>query len=182
MELIGMFSAKWAAKRFGLAASETDPASWNAASFIKGSLGSVAAGILMNMIRPGSGHAVLRGGLSIMAYKLLENKAIANSPFWSAQLGADDQVGYGRVPGVIECNGVGEPFVLGEDYQWRPLSAADDYRGINGYGEEYVMGDSLVRPGPLGAEEMYGDSLVRPGPLGFDDDLDQSFARSFLRR
>jgi hypothetical protein len=170
MELIGMFAAKWAAKRFGNPATETDPASWNAASYIKGALGAVGGGILMNMIKPGSGHAVLRGGLSLMAYKLIENKGIANSPFWSAQLGADESAA--RVPGVIEMNGLGEPFILGEDYQWRPLNGADDYRAISGYGaDEYVMGDALVRPGPLGAEEMYGESP-----------LDRSMGRSFLRR
>ncbi|OGO03685.1 MAG: hypothetical protein A2Y72_07745 [Chloroflexi bacterium RBG_13_53_26] len=186
MELIGMFSAKWAAKRFGNPATETDPASWNAASYIKGALGAVGGGILMNMIKPGSGHDVLRGGLSLMAYKLIENKGIANSPFWSAQLGADESAA--RVPGVIEMNGLGEPFILGEDYQWRPLNGADDYRAISGYGaDEYVMGDALVRPGPLGAEEMYGDALVRPGPLGAEEMygeslLDRSMGRSFLRR
>lgn len=190
LELIGMFAAKWAAKRFGSPATETDPASWNAASFIKGAIGAVGGGILMNMVKPGSGQAVLRGGLSLMAYKLLENKVIANSPFWSGQLGADE--GAGRVPGVIEYNGYGEPYVLGDDYQWRPLSGADDYRAItDGYGaDEYVMGDALVRPGPLGAEEMYGDALVAPGPLGGfgaeemygASDLDRSFQRSFLRR
>jgi|WetSurMetagenome_2_1015567.scaffolds.fasta_scaffold26671_5 hypothetical protein len=186
LELIGMFAAKWAAKRFGNPATETDPASWNAASYIKGALGAVGGGILMNMIKPGSGHAVLRGGLSLMAYKLIENKGIANSPFWSGQLGADESSS--RVPGVIEMNGLGEPFILGEDYQWKPLNGADDYRAISGhgYGAEEMYGDALVSPGPLG-DEMYGDALVRPGPLGAEEmygtsELDSSFARSFLRR
>ena len=196
LELLGMFAAKWAAKRFGLAATEADPASWNAASYMKGALGSVGAALLMNMVKPGSGHTVLRGGLALMAYKLVENKFISQSPFWSGQLGADEpMMGAERVPGVIEMNGLGEPFILGEDYQWKPLNGVDDYRAISdGYGAEEMYGDALVRPGPLGfgAEEMYGDALVRPGPLGFGgfgeepmmgaSGLEQSFARSFLRR
>jgi hypothetical protein len=186
-----MLAAKWAAKRFGTPATETDPTSWNAASFIKGALGAFGGGLIANMIKPGSGHAVLRGGLTLMAFKLLENKAIINSPFWNAQFG-DETMGAERVPGVIEYNGAGEPFVLGEDYQWKPLSAADDYRaGADMYG------DALVAPGPLGylgeepvvmgAETMYGDALVAPGPLGYYGEepvvmgADMS-GRSFLRR
>lgn len=194
LELLGMFAAKWAAKRFGLSATEADPASWNAASYMKGALGSVGAAILMNMVKPGSGHTVLRGGLALMAYKLVENKFISQSPFWSGQLGADEpMMGAERVPGVIEMNGLGEPFILGEDYQWKPLNGVDDYRAISdgyGYGADYVMGDALVRPGPLG----FDDALVTPGPLGFGaemygdepmmgaGELDRSFQRSFLRR
>jgi len=157
---IGMFAAKWAAKRFGEAASETDPNSWNYASYLKGSGGAAAAAIIANMVKPGSGQRVLEGGMSLMLYKLVQNELIAPSEFWGGQFGQS------REPGVIETNSEGEPYILGEDYEWYPLTENSRMQG--GYG------DSLVTPGPL------GDSLVTPGPLGAT--MDQRFVDSFLRR
>jgi len=171
MNAIGMFAAKWAAKRFGEAASETDPGSWNYASYLKGAAGATVAAYLANMVKRGSGQRVLEGGMSLMLYKLVQNELIAGNSFWSGQLGASEE----RVPGVVEENSAGEPFILGEDYQWYPLSGADDDR-IDDY-EMYGYGDALVSPGPLG----YGDALVSPGPLGASD-VDEIYARSYLRR
>ena len=179
MEMLGMFAAKWAAKRFGQAASETDPSTWNYASYIKGSVGAVVAGMLANMLKPGSGKYVMRGGLSLMGYKLLENEVFVNSPFWTAQFGEGEGEG-GYAPGDVETNSVGEPYILGDDGQWYPLQGADDYRALPEGGSEYIMGqdyygDALVSPGPL------GDALVSPGPLGATD-LDRAYNRTFLRR
>jgi hypothetical protein len=171
MNTLGMFAAKWAAKRFGDAATETDPSTWNYASYLKGAAGAAAAGFVMNMIKRGTGQRVLEGGMSLMLYKLLQNELVVNSPFWSGQLGADDD--YQRVPGTIEANSEGDYYVLGEDYQWHPMDGADDYRM-----EPELYGD-LVAPGPLGL----GDSLVQPGPLGLGaSDVDAMYSRSFLRR
>lgn len=168
MTTIGMFAAKWAAKRFGEAATETDPASWNYASYLKGALGAAVAGFAANMVKRGTGQRVLEGGLSLMAYKLVENELIANSPFWSGQLGADEE---GRYPGVIEENDEGTPFILGDDNQWYPLDEADRMHPA-------YMGDTLVEPGPLG----FGDALTTPGPLGMGSDLDDLYRKSFINR
>jgi len=168
---VGMFAAKWAAKRFGEPASETDPASWNYASYLKGAGGAAAAGFLANMLKPGMGQKVLEGGMSLMLYKLLQNELIAGNTFWSGQLGATE-----RVPGVVEENEAGEPFILGEDYEWYPLDGADDYRMEP---DMPILGEALVEPGPL------GEALVEPGPLGYDGygaDLDTMYAESFLQR
>jgi hypothetical protein len=171
MNTLGMFAAKWAAKRFGDAATETDPSTWNYASYLKGAAGAAAAGFVMNMIKRGTGQRVLEGGMSLMLYKLLQNELVVNSPFWSGQLGADDD--YQRVPGTVEANSEGDYYVLGEDYQWHPMDGADDYRM-----EPELYGD-LVEPGPLGL----GDALVQPGPLGLGaSDVDAMYSRSFLRR
>lgn len=169
LNTLGMFAAKWAAKRFGEAASETDPASWNYASYLKGAAGAAVAGFLANMVKRGSGQKVLEGGMSLMLYKLVQNELIAGNSFWSGQLGAND-----RVPGTVEENSAGEPYILGEDYQWYPLSGADDDR-IDSY---ELYGDALVQPGPLG----FGEALVQPGPLGMGEDLDDIYARNFLTR
>lgn len=173
MNTLGMFAAKWAAKKFGEAATETDPGTWNYASYIKGALGAAGAGFIANMLRRGTGQRVLEGGMSLMLYKLVQNELIVNSPFWTGELGADE--GYERVPGTVEANSAGDYYVLGEDYVWRPIEGADDYRM-----EPELYGE-LVQPGPLGL----GDALVQPGPLGFGEssaDVDAPYLRSFLRR
>lgn len=168
MNTLGMFAAKWAAKRFGQSATETDPTTWNYASYLKGAAGAAAAGFIANMLRRGTGQRVLEGGMSLMLYKLVQNELVVNSPFWTGQLGADDD--YTRTPGTVEANSAGDYYVLGEDYVWRPLDGADDYRM-----QPELYGD-LVQPGPLG----FGDALVQPGALGAD--VDAMYARSFLRR
>jgi hypothetical protein len=171
---LGMLAAKWAAKKFGTAASETDPGSWNYASYLKGSAGAALAAFIANVIKPGTGQRVLEGGLSLMLYKLAQNELIAGNTFWAGQFGETDYQ-YERVPGVVEENEAGEPYILGEDYQWYPLE---------GYGEGYdrMMGGELVAPGPLG----YAGELVAPGPLGYgaetEADLNSLYTNSFLRR
>ena len=176
MNTLGMFAAKWAAKRFpspGMDATEGNPGSWNYASYIKGALGAASAGFLANMAKRGTGQRVLEGGMSLMLYKLLQNEFIQGSgSWWETQFGADED--YERVPGTVEANSAGEYYVLGEDYQWRPIDGADDYRM-----EPELYGE-LVEPGPLGL----GDALVEPGPLGYgaSADVDQLYSRSFLRR
>lgn len=169
MNTLGMFAAKWAAKRFGDPASETDPGSWNYASYLKGALGAAAAGFMANALKRGSGQKVLEGGMSLMLYKLVQNELIAGSSFWSGQFGADE-----RVPGVVEYNSEGEPFLLGEDYQWYPMDGEeDDYRMLPDAG---MYGESLVEPGPL------GDAMTEPGPLGFGADVDDLYRKAFTRR
>jgi hypothetical protein len=173
---LGMMAAKWAAKKFGTAASETDPGSWNYASYLKGSAGAALAAFIANVVKPGTGQRVLEGGLSLMLYKLAQNELIAGNAFWSGQLGEADYQ-YDRVPGAIEENEAGESYILGEDYQWYPLE---------GYGEVYDrqgVGGELVEPGPLG----YAGALVAPGPLGYGADeseanLNSLYTNSFLRR
>jgi hypothetical protein len=165
--VVGMFASKWAAKRFGDAATETDPSTWNYASYLKGALGAAGAGFLANMVKPGSGQRVLDGGLALMAYKLVQNELVPKSTWATNQFGAV------REPGTIEENDQGEPFILGEDMQWYPMEGADDYRMLPD-----AYGDELTEPGPLG----FGDSLTEPGPLGAGGDLTDIYRRSFLRR
>lgn len=166
---LGMLAAKWAAKKFGTAASETDPGSWNYASYLKGSAGAALAAFIANVVKPGTGQRVLEGGLSLMLYKLAQNELIAGNAFWAGQFG-EAEYEYERVPGVVEENEAGEPYILGEDYRWYPLE---------GYGAE---DSALVAPGPLG----YAGELVAPGPLGYgadsEADLSSLYTQSFLRR
>lgn len=163
IQTAGMLAAKWAAKRFGGGAIETDNASWTWRSYLQGAAGAAGAGILLNMFRRGWGQKALEGGMSLMLYETLQRELIPQSNWATNQFGQAGE----RVPGVIEENEAGQPFVLGEDYQWYPLTGADDdiIPSIDGYG----YGSSLVEPGPL------GDELVPVGPMG-------AAGSSFLRR
>jgi hypothetical protein len=166
LNTFGMFAAKWAAKRFGDAATETDPATWNYASYLKGAAGAAAAGFLMNMVRPGTGQRVLEGGMSLMLYKLVQNEMIAGSSFWAGQLGAEEE---GYSPGDVETDSSGAPYILGDDRNWYPLTGEEE-TGMYGGDQK------LVAPGPL------GDALIPPGPLGAASDVDNLMVRSFLVR
>ena len=180
---IGMFATKWLAKRFGPDASEIDPGTWDWSSYLKGGIGAVAAGFFMQMIKPGSGQRVMAGGLNLMAYKLIQNELIAGNPGWAAQFGADEDEddyvpteymggydGYGGqdtyLPGDVETNSAGQPFLLGEDGQWHALP-------------EETMGDLLEPVGPLGQLEPVGPlgQLEPVGPLG---NIDAAYRKSLL--
>lgn len=157
----GMFGAKWAAKRFGEAASETDPGSWNYASYLKASVGAVGAALLCNLVRPGMGQKSLEGGLNYIIFKALQNEVIAGNAWASAQFGADDDYvpdEYGT-PALVGETENGEHFMLGEDANYYP--ADDSYRDMTG----------ILEPvGPLGALEPVG-------PLGQSDPFERAWFR-----
>jgi hypothetical protein len=158
----GMFSAKWAAKRFGGGASETDNASWTWRSYIQGGLGATVAAFLMQAIKKGGGQKVLEGGLNLMLYEMIQRELIPGSEWATGQFGQyyDGVEDYGYQPGEIETDDSGRTYMLGEDNQWRELP------------EVSGMGEALVPVGPLGSE-----ALVPVGPLGADD----AYAKAFFR-
>lgn len=142
---VGMFAAKWAAKRLGSDASETDPESWTAMSYVKGALGAVGAALLVNQLNRGAGQTVLDGGVNLMIFKALQNEVIAGSDWASAQFGQE------YVPDEYAgLAGAGAPLMLAADGNEYP---ADD---------SHRFSDSLEPVGPL------GDSLEPVGPLGAD--------------
>jgi hypothetical protein len=146
-----MLAAKFAAKKFGDAASETDPGSWNWASYVKGSVGAVLAGFAANMVRRGSGQKVLEGGLALMMYKAVQNELIVNSQWASEQFGQDDYI-----PDEYLLTGNDDdPYYYGQDGQLYP---ADNRHRF----PEVQIGGALVPVGPL------GETLEPVGPLGAD--------------
>ncbi len=163
---IGMFATKWVAKRFGPAALEGDPATWDWSSYLKGAAGAVGVAFIAQLIKPGMGQKVLTGGLNLIAYKLIQNKFVADSSWASEQFGAEEDDYYpdeymgAYQPGDVETNSAGTPYLLGEDYQWQQLP------------EESMMG-TLEPVGPLGG-------AVQPvGPLG-GNALDEAYAKALL--
>lgn len=155
-QLLGMFAAKWAAKRFGgdeNAATETDPESWNYASYLKGGIGAAVGAILANMVRPGMGQKVLEGGVNLMLFKLVENELIPKSEWATTQFGEDEEQGQ-EEPLIFDE--AGTPYMLGEE-GYIPV---DERHRL----PEEVMGSTLEPVGPLG----FGSTLEPVGPLGED--------------
>lgn len=149
--MVGMFAAKWAAKRFGSEASETDPESWTWASYLKGAAGAFVAGFLAQNLRAGWGQKVLEGGMSLMAYKLIENELIPKSEWAQAQFGEDETY---FPEEYVQTDDQGTPYLLGQNGQWMPV---DERHRLPEYG---VMGDELQPVGRL------GDELQPVGRLG----------------
>lgn len=137
---LGMLGTKWLAKRFGPDASETDPASWNWASYLKGGMGAVISGFIINMLKPGYGQLALEGGINLMLYKLIQNEMIANSPGLSAQLGED------YVPDEYVMSGTDELPIAYNQYGAFP---ADDRHRM----PEFQGGAGVLEPpGRLGSD------------------------------
>jgi len=146
--LIGMLAAKWACKRFPgetSVASETDPESWTWASYLKGAAGAFIAGFIAQNLRGGWGQKVFEGGLSLMAYKLVENELIPKSDWAMSQFGQD--------AAAVQYDANGTPYLLGQDGNYYPV---DERHRL----PEAMMGDVLQTPGAL------GDVLQIPGRLG----------------
>lgn len=158
----GMFAAKWCAKRFGENASETDPDSWNWASYLKGAVGGVAAGMVMNSFRRGSGQKVLEGALNLMAYKAIQNELIAGNEWATGQFGEDEE---DYVPTEYLLTGTDESPMAYDEYGNQ--YPADDLHRL-----PEVSGSALEPVGPLGA---YSNALEPVGPLGEEDPWAETF-------
>ena len=133
---IGMLAAKFAEKKLGgPEASDLNPDSWNWASYAKGAVGALIAGVLCNVVKPGSGQLVFTGGVAQVLNRAIRNEVIQQSTWGIQHLGAEDDM-YVDESGTayIERGG-----------QVMPLNA--DYRS---------MGDSLVSPSELGQLEPVG--------------------------
>ena len=156
LTLAGMLGAKWMAARFN-GGTHTDPESWQWDDYLKSAAGAAAAGFLANMVKPGSGQKVMEGGIWITLYYLLQNELIQPSDALRGQFGADEQYYPAEylgaqadyAPGDVEYNSAGQPYMLGENYQWQPIPE--------------TMSGELEPVGPLG-------QLSPVGPLGSTDD------------
>lgn len=161
---VGMFAAKFGAKRFGLDASETDPESWNWASYLKGALGGAIAAFLAQNIKPGSGQKVLEGAMNYITFKVVQNELIAGNETASRWLGgaeedeyypdeymegADDDEGY--LPGDVATDDAGQPYLLGES-GWEEVGETLQPVG--------PLGEALQPVGPLGNDAAYRAALL----------------------
>lgn len=157
---IGMLAAQWFSKRFGPPASEFDPTTWGISSYLKGAVGSFAAAVAANLIKPGMGQKVLTGGLAHVTHRLVRNKLIEMSPTLINQFGDD---------GGLYMDDNGSPYVANAG-QYLPLT--EEHRMLPS-GSAY--GDSLVEAGgPLGQIEPVG-------PLGQSDSDFSRYAAATYR-
>jgi hypothetical protein len=161
---LGMFAAKWLAKRWSDGATEGDPGSWSMMDYVKGAGGAGVAALLLNMVKPGWGQKALEGGLNLMVYKAVQNELIAPNTWATEQFGEEDYI-----PDEYLMTGMGDADGWGYAEDGTPIPLDDRHRmPVAGYG----YGDSLVTPGPLGE----GGSLYPVGPMGETDD---EFARAY---
>lgn len=158
---LGMMAAKWSAKRFGPSATQIDPGSWNYGSYLKGALGGVAAGIGMNMIKPGSGQRVMEGALNLMAFQLLQNELIQKNEWATGQFGQDES-------NQVVYDDSGTPFLTTSAGEMLPLDERhrEELPAVAG------LSDDLEPVSHLGL----GEALTRPGPLGQADPIEQYYA------
>jgi hypothetical protein len=179
INVIGMFIAKWGAKRGTPAALEDDRSTWNGMTYLKGALAGAAGGYLANMIRPGTGQKVVEGAFSLLLYKAAENHLMPKSSWAMNQFGA--ATGGGYAPGDVETNSAGEPFILGADGQWVPMDEGGGAPDLMGMGEDWeMMGDSIEEAGRLGL----GDYTEAPGRLGlgYESPTSSAYARALFDR
>lgn len=178
LRVLGMFIAKWAAKRGMPNALEADPSTWNGMTYLKGGLGAYAGAVVANMIKPGTGQRILEGGITLLIYKAVQNHLIPKNNWLTGQFGFGAEGG-GYAPGQVEVNSEGEPFIMGQDGQWQPMDDTPGLMGFSDYGEDdwTTLGqNALEPPGPLG----FADVLEPPGRLGGGQDA--AYARALLNR
>lgn len=125
----GMLAAKFMGKKLGgPAAEDLDPNSWNYISYAKMAAGALAAGLLANLIKPGTGQKAFTGGMSLVFHKVIRNELISQSTWAQQHFGEDDDM-------YIDDGGT--PYV---EVGGRLVPASEDYR----------MAGTLVRPNQLG--------------------------------
>ncbi len=165
----GMLLTQFFAKKFVAGGGANDP-NWGYKNYLMGTVGAFAAGITAEMMRKGKGHEFLKGGLSLIAYKIFVNEIAPQNEFLQANFGADEEEGdyleispeYGAEEMDINML-LGEDddeFIMDEDGVYDELGDDDDDDEI-----DVLLGDELAPVGPLGA-----DPFARV--FGGNDDID----------
>lgn len=135
---VGIWSAKWAEKRFGPEANDFDPATWNAFSYAKGAIGGTIMAVLVNQFKRGMGQKVLTGAIAQVTEKLIRNELVNRSTWAQGQFGQDED----------------------EEYYFVDTDAAPYLDGMPLDDRHRLAGATLVEPGPL------GDDMEPVGALG----------------
>lgn len=167
-QVCGMMAAQFFAKRFADGGGAND-AAWTYKNYLWATAGAFAAGIGAETIKKGSGKEFLKGGLSLIGYKLITNELAGKSPFIDEYFGADNnqtsylgEDGVTYEPGDNFLGDDGEVYLLGANGEWSPIN--DAYR-------TGPMAGTLAPPGDLG-DDGY---LVTPGDLGADDPYQKAY-------
>ena len=168
--LVGALAAKFAAKKF-TADDGSEGANWTWKNYGFSLLGGFVAAVATSAIfksRAGAAQRVMEGAFLITGYKIFVNEIAAQNSTLQAWFSADEQpsmIGQdaGQVPvqaGAIVHGQDGQPYVMGQDGMWRPISEAHRLPAGQYYGDAVVpvradMGDAVV---PVRAD--MGDDLA----------------------
>lgn len=132
------------AKKFGTSEEGgANDSNWTYKQYLLGLGGAFSAGVAAELVKKGQGKEFLKGGLTLLGYKLFVNEVAPQSEMLQSAFGEDTYPDY-SMAGM----GEDEVYLLGED---------------NNYYPAHEMAGELVQPGSLGAGE-----LVAPGALGED--------------
>lgn len=161
----GMMAAQFAAKRFADGGGANDP-DWTWKNYALGVAGAFAAGVGGEMIKRGSGHQFLQGGLSLMMYKIITNELSQKSAWVSENLGVDyvvpDMVlgtdGNYYSPGDTYLGDDGEVYLLGENGYWSPVTS--EMGGT--LAPPTYLGGTLAPPTALGDQADYARAYIGP--------------------
>lgn len=178
---VGMFGAKFLAKRFSGGASEADPSTWSIRTYLQMGGGAILAAMAANLIRPGMGQRVMEGGFALLLFKLIQNKLISQNETatnWLGMGASEADAGSGL---LLDLDG--SPYMLGPAGEELPLDESHrmpEGEELEGYGDEeswadgtdYEYGEVLTEPGPLG----FGETLVPVSQLGFGQDRASAIA------
>lgn len=148
---LGIWIAKWCEKRFGPEASDLDPTTWNAFSFVKGALGGALGAVGINAIKRGYGQMVLTGALAEVTRSLIRYELIERSDWAKGQFGQDN-----------------------DNWLYVDTDAAP-YMGALPLDDRHRLAGSLIEPGPL------GEDIEPVGALGYyGEDTDfQEYAEDY---
>jgi hypothetical protein len=177
--LVGALAAKFAAKKF-TADDGSEGANWTWKNYGFSLLGGFVAAVATSAIfksRLGAAQKVMEGAFLITGYKIFVNEIASQNATLNAWFSADepplmlgqDQAPVGQLPvqpGAIVQGDDGQPYVMGQDGMWRPVS--EDHRLPAGY-----YGDSVV---PVRAD--MGDGTV-PVRADMGEDLAAKFKRAY---
>jgi len=171
--LIGALSAKFAAKKFtDDKGAEGDNWTWKnyGLALVGGFVAAVAASAIFKG-RKDTAQKVMEGAFLLTAYKIFVNE-IASSNDTLKTWFSDDDAAYPDMSGYMGAGdeqtaepgdlwqGDGQTWVMGEDYQWRPVDGMNRVPLVAG------LGDSLVP-----SEPRMGDSLEPVSPrMGFGEE------------
>jgi len=169
-------------KKFGSVSNFSD--NWEMKDYLMAGLGGVGAAIIAKHVfraSPATSRNIAVGGLLLVGIKLFQDELLQKSDTLKAWFGEESSEGSwaglgaedaGLLPGDVTMGDDGEPYVYGEDGQWRP---ADDSHRLMGNGEEL---SGLYAPSNLG-EELSG--LYRPGALGAVSEMGRKMTDAYSR-
>jgi hypothetical protein len=159
----GALLSQFFAKKFAEGGGANDP-NWTYKNYLLNALGALAAGVAAEVVRPGVGKDFLKGGLTLLAYKIFVNEVAPQNEFLMTNFG-DSDMDMEYPEGDVYQDANGREYLLGQDGFWRPTD------------ETHRLGEALISPSAIGDEYVspgtlapMGSTLATPSSLGAYED------------